>query len=134
MSHDTQAEARGFSLPDDFSPESPNPYARYGHEELIGQFYESEGDPAIGEELGVRLYTHAGLAGDPRTIPLIGRGGPQFAENGRPLMLSDYVNFAAQRHIEALEEILAFLTMKPGTADYENVRGVMLGRLNAGRG
>lgn len=133
MNHDTRAEAYGSAAPDDRLMESP--YAQYSHGALIDQYYESEGrDYAIGEELGIRLFEHAGLAGDPRSMPLVGRGGPQFAENGRPLMLSDYVNFAAQRHIEALEEILDFLKMEPGTTDYENVRSVMLGRLNAGRG
>ncbi|HSX07204.1 MAG TPA: hypothetical protein VLG92_05800 [Candidatus Saccharimonadia bacterium] len=114
-------------------PEAASPYAEFGHAELIGQFYETEGDPDIGRELSVRLFEHAGLTIDPRVAPLIGRDGMQVRESDGPLTLSDYVNFAARHHLEALEEILDFLMKKPGEQDYEATRATIAGRLSLGK-
>ena len=114
-------------------PEVASPYAEFGHAELIDQFYASEGNPVIGEELSVRLFRHAGIAVDPKTAPLVGRNGAQVVgEGGKPLTLSDYVNYAAGHHFEAVPEILDFLTMQPDTPDYDRMRIAMLSRLGVG--
>ncbi|HKU18023.1 MAG TPA: hypothetical protein VJP80_02005 [Candidatus Saccharimonadales bacterium] len=113
--------------------ETASPYAGFEHSMLIDRFYETEGDPDIGRELSVRLFAHAGLEGDPRVVPLIGRDGTQVQGSDGPLTLADYVNFAARHHIDALEGILSFLMMEPGQEDYVAVRATMLSRLGAGR-
>jgi hypothetical protein len=115
------------------SPEAASVYDTLAHAELIDQFYVTEGDPDIGRELSVRLFAHADFADDPRTAPLIGGDGAQVQEDGQPLKLADYVNFAARHHFEALESILDFLLMTPGTQDYETMRATMLGRLSPGK-
>jgi hypothetical protein len=120
-------------------PEVVSPYAGIGHEELIDEFYEADGgDPAIGKELSARLLRHAGFTGDPNTTPLIGRDGTRVVEDGRPLVLADYINFAAaghtEGHLEALDEILGFLDMGPGQQDYESMRAGMMRRLNPSAG
>jgi len=112
-------------------PEAVSPYAEFGHAELIDRFYETEGDPAIGTELSVRLFAHAGVPADPRTEPLRGRDGTQVQLGGKLLMLADYVNYAAMHHFEAVEDILSFLMMQSGTQDYEMVRATMVGRLSS---
>lgn len=115
------------------SPEDASPFAAFSHRALIDRYYETEGSPNVGLELSIRLFRHAGLVGDPTIMPLIGRNGAQVEEGGRPLMLADYVNFAAKHHFEAVESILDFLTMQPGTQDYDAMRASMVGRLEAGR-
>lgn len=112
------------------SPEAASPYAEFGHAELIDRFYATEGDPAIGTELSVRLLAHAGIPVNPRTAPLIGRDGRQVLLDGKPLALADYVNYAARHHFEAVEGILDFLMLQPGTQDYELKHATMMSRLN----
>jgi hypothetical protein len=114
------------------SPEADSPYNTLAHAELIDRFYATEGDPDMGRELSIRLFAHADFADDPMTAPLIGGDGKRVQEDGKPLVLADYINFAAGHHFEALESILDFLMMEPGTPDYETMRATMLGRLNAG--
>lgn len=113
-------------------PEAASPYAEVGHRDLIDRFYETEGDPSVGAELSARLFEYAGLAVDPSVAPLIGRDGRQVEENGRPLTLSDYVNYAAGHHFEALEGILGFLMQRPGEQGYDTARAAIVGRLSAG--
>lgn len=110
--------------------EAISPYAEFETAALVDRFYETEGDPTIGTELSVRLLGHARFAGDPRTTPLVGRDGAQVQVDGRPLVLADYVNYAAQHHFYAVGEILDFLSMKPGTQEYVSTRAAMMGRLN----
>jgi len=112
------------------TPEVVSPYAELMHAELIDRFYESEGDPAIGTELSVRLFAHAGLEIDPRTAPLLGRDGNPVKQGDRTLMLADYVNYAAGHHFEALEGILDFLMTKPGDENYDTTRATIAGRLS----
>ncbi|HVV66925.1 MAG TPA: hypothetical protein VHB72_02535 [Candidatus Saccharimonadales bacterium] len=114
--------------------EIPDGEQEISHAELIDRFYETEGDPAIGRELSVRLFKHACLASDPSTTPLIGRDGKQVQGDNGPLTLADYVNFATAHHPHALEGILDFLMEQPGTPEYEETRTDMIGRLSAGRG
>ena len=85
-----------------------DPYAAMSHEELIGAFVNSQGEPAIGTVISIRTFVHAGFKGDPTTTPLRGRDGRQIEENGRPLMLADYHNYAASHHFDYLESILEF--------------------------
>lgn len=115
------------------SPEVVSPYAEFEHPALIEAFYETEGNPDIGVELAVRMFAHAGIAEDPRAQPLIGRTGAQIEVNGKPLTLADYVNYAADNHIDALPGILGFLMTNPGEPDYETMRTTMQDRLEAGR-
>lgn len=120
-------EAAGSRLPE------VSPYAELSHAQLIGQFYETEGDTNIGRELSDRLFRHAGLTIDPNVTPLLGRDGKQIQEGGASLTLTDYVNYAAGHHFEALEGILDFLLTQPGDGNYEAAQAAMLSRLNAGR-
>lgn len=101
--------------------------------ELIGQFYETKGDPAIGRELSIRLLEHAGLGRGVSDRPLAGRDGRQVVAGDRPLVLADYVNYAAEHHFAALDEVFNFFLMQEGTPDYEAARAGMLARINAGK-
>jgi hypothetical protein len=108
-----------------------SPFADTGHAALILQFYETGADPTIGRELSVRLLAHAGYAGDPTAEPLTGNDGRRVLDTatGRPLVLADYVNYATNHHIYALEDILNFLHTKPGEPDYERGRAAYAGYL-----
>lgn len=108
-------------------------YVAIESDELIGRFYETEGDPDIGRELSIRLFEHAEFPDDPETTPLIGRDGEQVQEDGQSLMQAEYVNFAARHHFEALETILDFLMMEKGSPDYGTMRAAMLARLGVAR-
>lgn len=111
-------------------PETASPYAELGHSALIDRYYETEGDVGIGQELSVRFFRHADLGLDPWTTPLIGSDDKQVQLDGRPLMLSDYVNFAASHHFEAIGEILDFLEEQPGSEGYKAARAAIVLRLN----
>ena len=126
MNHMGHEAVPGHTATHDVSNRPPegSPYAEISHEDLIVQFYESGADPVIGRELSGRLLTHAGFTGDPTTEPLTGSDGqPVFdATTRKPLMLVDYVPFAADHHLYALEGILSFLYTKPGEPEYESGR------------
>jgi hypothetical protein len=107
-----------------------SPYAEIGHDDLIGMFYDADGDPAIGRALSVRLFEHAAIPVDPAREPLIGRDGKQVVHQGKPLTLEDYVNYAAEHHFEAVDEILDILRKTPDDPDYVETREAMLDRLN----
>lgn len=104
------------------SQETLSPYAGIEHTELIGMFYESKGNPDIGRELSVRLFTHAGGIDDVENTPLLRRDGTQVFDENTPLVLADYVNFAVKHHFNAVESILSFLMMSPGEPDYEAMK------------
>ncbi len=107
-----------------------SPFAAYDHPTLIDKFYESEGDPNIGKELAIRLFAHAGVGtADPNTAPLIGRDGAQVQGEEGPLVLADYVNYAAVHHFRYVEGILGFLLVHPGEEEYEAGRTAMIARL-----
>lgn len=112
-------------------PEDRSAFAEIEHAELIDRYYRTQGeDLGIGRELALRLFEHAGFPRDPRGLPLIGRDNtPVLGNDGKPLMLVDYVNWAAEHHTEALPSILDFLLMAPGTIDYEGTRAAMLARI-----
>jgi hypothetical protein len=114
--------------------EVASPYAKLETLELVDLFYERDADPAVGQEIAVRYFEHAGFTDDSRTTPLIGRDGKQVQEDGRQLFLVDYINYAAKHHSEALDSILSFLLMRPGEQDYEDMRASILARLKASRG
>jgi hypothetical protein len=116
------------------SPEVASPHEGFTHDELIDAFYAAElNDVNMGTELALRLFAHAELAGEPRATPLIGRNGSQVEMDGKPLVLADYINFAARRHPQELGGILDFLTMEPGGEDYKAVQETMAGWLTPGK-
>ena len=124
MNHETAVSMGG--------SETVSAYEGIGHDDLIGMFYETMGDPDIGRELSVRLFDHAGLAIDPTSVPLMGRDGLQVDKDGVGLTLADYINYAADHHFEAVGSILSFLSMKPGDADYQGIQVGIIARLQAG--
>lgn len=103
------------------------------HSDLIDRFYESEGDPVIGTELSVRIFQHASFMGDPIVTPLLGGNGEQVIDDGKPLVLADYINFATKHHPDAVEQILDFLLLEAGTKEFEDIKSVILRRLNSGK-
>ncbi|HSX46245.1 MAG TPA: hypothetical protein VLG27_04585 [Candidatus Saccharimonadia bacterium] len=105
------------------TPEA-SPFASVSDPELIARFYESGADPAIGRELSVRLLAHARYKGDPTTEPLTHKSGTPVLDEatGQPLTLADYVPYAADHHLWALEQILSFLYTSPGEPEYEDGR------------
>jgi hypothetical protein len=97
-----------------------SPFADVGDADLIERFFDSEGDPAIGRELSIRLLKHANYVGDPTTEPLLKEGKPMFDEaSQRTLTLADYVYYANKNYFWALEEILDFLYTEPGSSEYQ---------------
>ena len=112
--------------------EAPRPsYADVDSVELVGIFYDTEGDLTVGKELSSRVFEHAGFSGELSTVPLVGRDGSQIQEDGRALMLIDYINFAARHHFDAVPAILDFLSMDKGSQDFETMRAVIVDRLGA---
>lgn len=119
--------------------EAVSPHAKLETLEIVDLFYEKNtNDPEaaqeVGQEVAVRFFEHAGLTDDPRTTPLIGRDGKQVQEDGRPLFFVDYINYAARHHPNALDSILSFFLMEPGEQEYEDMRAVILAKLEVGRG
>jgi hypothetical protein len=104
-------------------------YADLDHIDLIGEFLDKQ-DPEMGRALSVRLFAHADLRVDPYATPLVGRDGKQVEQDGKSLVLADYVGYAAEHHGDAMEEILGFLLTEPGDKDYDSMRAAISGRLN----
>jgi hypothetical protein len=109
-------------------PEAPA-YADLDHIDLIGDFLDTQ-DPNMGRALSARLFAHAGLEVDPYTTPLRGRDGTQVEQDGRSLVLADYVGYAAEHHGDAMEEILGFLLTDKKHEDYISMQAAISDRLN----
>jgi hypothetical protein len=110
------------------SPEAPT-YAELDHIGLISEFLDTQ-DPKMGRALSVRLFAHAELEVDPYTTPLVGRDGVQIEQDGRPLVLADYVGYAAEHHGQAMETILGFLLTESRDEGYNSMQAAISGRLN----
>ncbi len=111
------------------SPEAAASYAELSHIDLISEFLEEQ-DPDVGRALSARLFAHADLRVDPYITPLVGRDGKQIEQDGRSLVLADYVGYAVEHHGDAMEAILGFLLTEPGDGDYETTQAAIVGRLS----
>lgn len=109
-------------------------FEKIGNGELTDMFYESDFmDREIGRELCSRVLKHAGVEIDEIDIekkPLSDKDRkPVLDRNDDPVAIVDYVNYAAENHVDAVPDILAILESEPGSEEHSRYAGIIKGRI-----